>query len=44
MSVYLRGKELLGETMDFPDTCYQGDYIRDLAQGIAGTVRRPGNF
>ena len=31
MSVYLRGKEMLGETVDFPDTCYQGDYIRDLA-------------
>jgi arginyl-tRNA synthetase len=31
LSVYLRGKELLGETVDFPDTCYQGDYIRDLA-------------
>jgi arginyl-tRNA synthetase len=31
MSVYLRGKELIGETVDFPDTCYQGDYIRDLA-------------
>jgi len=31
MSVYLRGRELLGETVAFPDTCYQGDYIRDLA-------------
>ena len=31
MSVYLRGKELLGQRVDFPDTCYQGDYIRDLA-------------
>ena len=31
MSVYLRGKELLGESVAFPDTCYQGDYIRDLA-------------
>jgi arginyl-tRNA synthetase len=31
MSVYLRGKELLGETVDFPDTCYQGAYIRELA-------------
>lgn len=31
-SVYLRGKELLGETVDFPDTCYQGDYIKDLAK------------
>ena len=34
MSVYLRGKELLGETVDFPDTCYQGDYIRDLASKL----------
>ena len=34
MSVYLRGKELLGETVDFPDTCYQGDYIRDLANDL----------
>ena len=34
ISVYLRGKQLLGETMDFPETCYQGDYIRDLAQAL----------
>jgi arginyl-tRNA synthetase len=34
MSVYLRGKELLGETVDFPDTCYQGDYIRELASEL----------
>ncbi|PID40209.1 MAG: arginine--tRNA ligase [Proteobacteria bacterium] len=32
LSVYLRGKELLGETIDFPDTCYQGDYIGQLAR------------
>ncbi|BBO89995.1 arginine--tRNA ligase [Desulfosarcina ovata] len=31
MSVYLRGRELLGHTVEFPDTCYQGAYIRDLA-------------
>jgi arginyl-tRNA synthetase len=31
LSVYLRGREQLGHTVDFPDTCYQGDYIRDLA-------------
>jgi arginyl-tRNA synthetase len=31
MSVHLRGRELLGETVDFPDTCYQGEYIRELA-------------
>ena len=31
LSVYLRGRELLGQTVDFPETCYQGGYIRDLA-------------
>lgn len=31
LSVYLRGRELLGNNVDFPVTCYQGDYIRDLA-------------
>ena len=30
-SVLLRYRELLGETVDFPDGCYQGDYIRELA-------------
>jgi arginyl-tRNA synthetase len=34
LSVYLRGKELLGETVAFPDTCYQGDYIRELAEEL----------
>ncbi len=34
LSVYLRGRELLGERVDFPATCYQGDYIRDLAQEL----------
>ncbi len=34
ISVYLRGKELLGEAVDFPDTCYQGDYIRNLADEL----------
>ena len=31
LSVYLRGRELLGHAVDFPETCYQGDYIRQLA-------------
>ena len=31
LSVYLRGREQLGYSVEFPDTCYQGDYIRDLA-------------
>ena len=34
VSVYLRGKALLGTAVDFPDTCYQGDYIRELAQEV----------
>ena len=31
LSVYLRGRQHVGHAVDFPDTCYQGDYIRDLA-------------
>jgi arginyl-tRNA synthetase len=30
-SVLLRYRELLGETTEFPEGCYRGDYIRDLA-------------
>ena len=37
LSVMLRYKELLGEHIVFPDDCYQGDYIRDIAQGMMGT-------
>ncbi len=33
-SVFLRYRELLGETIDFPEDCYQGAYIRDLAETI----------
>ena len=33
-SVFLRYKELLGEEVQFPQDCYQGDYIRDLAKKI----------
>lgn len=31
-SVYFRLKELKGEKIEFPETCYQGDYIRDMAR------------
>jgi arginyl-tRNA synthetase len=31
-SVYLRCQELLGRVVDFPQDCYQGDYISDLAR------------
>ncbi len=34
-SVYLRLREHFGRTVDFPETCYQGDYIRELAAEIA---------
>ncbi|MEA3429482.1 MAG: arginine--tRNA ligase, partial [Thermodesulfobacteriota bacterium] len=33
-SVFLRYRQLLGEDMDFPGDCYQGDYINDLAGRI----------
>ncbi len=31
-SIYLRYRQLHGEKIEFPEDCYQGDYIRDLAQ------------
>lgn len=30
-SVFYRYRELFGEKIEFPATCYQGDYIRDVA-------------
>lgn len=33
-SVFLRYTELLGRTVSFPEDCYQGDYIRELAGAI----------
>lgn len=39
-SVYYRYLELLGNKVDFPENCYQGDYIKDLAQDL---VKREGN-
>ena len=39
-SVFLRYRELLGGTVEFPDGCYRGDYIKDLA---AELVKREGN-
>lgn len=33
-SVELRLKQLNGENIDFPETCYQGDYIVDMARAI----------
>ncbi|MDD2320903.1 MAG: arginine--tRNA ligase [Geobacteraceae bacterium] len=33
-SVYLRYCELLGKTIEFPENCYQGDYIKDIARDL----------
>ncbi len=33
-SVFLRYRELLGENVSFPEECYQGDYIRHLAEEV----------
>jgi arginyl-tRNA synthetase len=33
-SVFLRYSEILGETISYPDECYQGEYIRDLAAQV----------
>ncbi len=33
-SVYLRGRELMGETIEFPDECYKGKYIIELAKAL----------
>jgi arginyl-tRNA synthetase len=35
-SVWLRYLELLGKKVDFPESCYQGDYIIGLAREIIG--------
>ncbi len=38
LSVWLRFCESLGVTVDFPDTCYQGDYIREIAHELKITM------
>jgi arginyl-tRNA synthetase len=39
-SVLLRYRELLGEKITFPETCYHGNYIKDIADNI---VKKEGN-
>jgi arginyl-tRNA synthetase len=45
LSTWLRYLELQGEVLTFPPNAYQGDYVRDMAQGIqsahADRYRRP---
>jgi arginyl-tRNA synthetase len=33
-SVWYRYLELIGKSVEFPDTCYHGDYIREIAEEI----------
>ena len=35
-SIYLRAIELVNGAVDFPDNCYQGEYIKDIAREILG--------
>ena len=35
LSVQLRAKELFGEQLAYPEDCYQGDYIKDMARLFA---------
>ncbi len=34
LSVFLRCQELDGKTVEFPEDCYQGDYIHDIAKAL----------
>ncbi len=40
-SVLLRYRELLGEKIEFPETCYRGNYIKDIA---ANVISKEGNI
>ncbi|MFZ1984916.1 MAG: arginine--tRNA ligase [Desulfatitalea sp.] len=33
-SVLLRARQLLGEKVDFPEECYPGEYVREIAQAV----------
>lgn len=39
-SVLLRYRELMGEKIEFPETCYRGDYIMDISREI---IKREGD-
>jgi arginyl-tRNA synthetase len=39
-SVLLRYRELFGEKIEFPETCYRGDYIKEIAGDI---IKKEGN-
>lgn len=39
-SVLFRYREILGEEIEFPENCYRGDYIKDIAKEI---IKKEGN-
>ena len=39
-SVLFRYRELLGDKIEFPENCYRGDYIKDVASSI---IKKEGN-
>jgi arginyl-tRNA synthetase len=39
-SVLLRYREILGEKIEFPENCYLGDYIKEIAEDI---IKKEGN-
>ncbi|OGP67330.1 MAG: arginine--tRNA ligase [Deltaproteobacteria bacterium RBG_16_44_11] len=39
-SVLLRYREILGEKIEFPENCYLGDYIKEIAENI---IKKEGN-
>ncbi len=43
-SVFLRYKELFGADVQFPEDCYQGDYIRDLSKKVRAKKVRAGKI
>lgn len=40
-SVWLRMRELQGEKVDFPENCYQGEYIKDIAKELLSLKSPP---
>ncbi|MBD0106121.1 hypothetical protein IAF57_13625, partial [Acinetobacter baumannii] len=40
-STYLRYLELLGQNLVFPKNAYQGDYVKEIAQGIIDKDSKP---
>ncbi|MGC9103048.1 arginine--tRNA ligase [Desulfurella multipotens] len=39
LSTFLRYKELLGQTIEFPQDAYQGEYIKDIARDLIKTYQ-----